>query len=145
MENKNHLTDHARKFLESLKDNGCNNPCRANVKYLDQYDLARTLFNAYTPSEIKWGYLEVDVANDVLSFNKNTNKIVHSGHFFIFHDGSAIFSSTGWASKDGKPCMKTFFFLVGCEHNYKRVEIGRCLHRETCEKCGYSHVVDTSD
>ena len=146
MENEQYLTEHARKFLDSLKNNGCNNPCRIENEQLDQYTLCNTLFNMYTPT-IKWGYLEVDVSQDVFTFRSKEKKITLSGHFFIYHDGTAIFSASAWASgkEEGRACMKTFFFRVGCKHNYKRVEIGRCLHRETCEKCGYQHDIDTSD
>lgn len=37
------------------------------------------------------------------------------------------------------------FTFAECVHDYESVMIGKCLHRETCRKCGYQQTIDTSD
>jgi len=38
-----------------------------------------------------------------------------------------------------------FFEWASCQHRYSSKNIGRCLNRYTCEKCGHSYDVDSSD
>lgn len=37
------------------------------------------------------------------------------------------------------------FYRFGCAHNYKKENVGRCLHKLTCSICGYEETVDSSD
>lgn len=36
------------------------------------------------------------------------------------------------------------FFLVGCDHEYKVVDIGRCQNKHICMKCGFITIIDSS-
>ena len=36
-------------------------------------------------------------------------------------------------------------FKFGCEHSFHSVEVGRCLTRNACKKCGFVETVDSSD
>ena len=35
--------------------------------------------------------------------------------------------------------------IHNCHHERKSQNIGKCLTRYTCEKCGFTYVVDSSD
>ncbi len=38
-----------------------------------------------------------------------------------------------------------FVAFAACQHKWTRKTIGRCLHEETCVKCGFMRTVDSSD
>ena len=40
---------------------------------------------------------------------------------------------------------KMRFFRFGCHHDFRSENIGKCLHRWTCKKCGQVRIVDSSD
>jgi hypothetical protein len=47
---------------------------------------------------------------------------------------------------DGKYVGEVQYFTWNkCDHVFKEKNIGRCLHLYTCEKCGDSYEVDSSD
>jgi hypothetical protein len=38
-----------------------------------------------------------------------------------------------------------YYRWSACEHDFREVTIGRCLHKSTCTKCGASFETDSSD
>jgi hypothetical protein len=36
------------------------------------------------------------------------------------------------------------YFKIGCNHTYSSKNVGNCLNKLTCSKCGHSHTVDSS-
>lgn len=38
-----------------------------------------------------------------------------------------------------------FFLFAECEHEFKTTNVGRCLNRYDCTKCGYSETIDSGD
>lgn len=41
--------------------------------------------------------------------------------------------------------VEPLFFEYGCEHQFTNETIGKCYHRVTCQKCGYSYEYDSGD
>lgn len=48
----------------------------------------------------------------------------------------------GWANGWGN---ETPEIVLKCTHRQKVERTGRCEHRHTCEICGYTYMVDSSD
>lgn len=48
----------------------------------------------------------------------------------------------GWANGWGN---ETPEIVLKCTHRQKVEQTGRCEHRHTCEICGYTYMVDSSD
>jgi hypothetical protein len=64
------------------------------------------------------------------------------GGFAVLYD----YNARDWKAKEDKPGSKSvrYFKWVACEHDFVEKNIGNCLHRYTCKKCGYSYDVDSS-
>jgi hypothetical protein len=58
--------------------------------------------------------------------------------FFMHND-------TGFALIGDYHATTVRIFKFGCEHSFDGVEVGRCLTRYTCKKCGFVETVDSSD
>lgn len=52
---------------------------------------------------------------------------------------------TGSATWIDRGARKIRFFLLGCKHSNTSEPLGRCTHKLTCTKCGYTNIVDSSD
>lgn len=60
-------------------------------------------------------------------------RLIQYGYYLAKREGQ------NWFEAPPKKCDCT------CEHVIEEVRIGRCLHRWTCKKCGWSAEVDSSD
>ncbi len=58
--------------------------------------------------------------------------------FFMHNDTGFALIGDYWAKK-------VSIFKFGCKHQMKSEEVGRCLTKYTCEKCGFAETVDSSD
>jgi hypothetical protein len=58
---------------------------------------------------------------------------------FYYHDGTGVAMLTN--RREGK----LLWYRFGCNHTYTSVGIGKCLHQDTCTKCGYTSQRDSSD
>lgn len=144
MENEKYIPEVAQKYVNILEKNHAGNPFNEEVEYLDQFKLAYSPFGSYNPVYVKFGYLKTDHPATHCYGRKDAT--VLQGSFNIYHDGTGIFVARHWSvTPDGKNDMKVSFFRFGCKHEIESTQIGRCLHRDTCKKCGWSHEVDSSD
>lgn len=58
---------------------------------------------------------------------------------FYYRDGTGVAMLTN--RREGK----LLWFRFGCKHTYTSVGVGKCLHQDTCTKCGYTSLRDSSD
>lgn len=58
--------------------------------------------------------------------------------FFMHNDSGFALIGNYWD-------RKISIFKFGCEHQFKSKEVGRCLTKYTCEKCGFVETIDSSD
>ncbi|WP_186039708.1 hypothetical protein [Burkholderia gladioli] len=85
-------------------------------------EFAKSKFFMYTPKAVGW-----------------IRTTIGDAKLFFMHDqnGYALINDY-WGGT-----VKVFRF--GCEHDMKSETVGNCLHRYTCQACGFSEVVDSSD
>lgn len=92
------------------------------------------------PIEKFWKKFSIYGISDDNEFRQlSIDGIKRSVHIIIHHDKIfAIYVKT----KDG--VVTPICYLIGCDHSFEYTTIGRCLHRLTCRKCGYSYEEDSS-
>jgi hypothetical protein len=85
-------------------------------------EFAQSIFFRYSPQAIAWSRTAEGDAR----------------LFFMHND-------TGFALIGDYHAKTMRIFKFGCEHSFDGVEVGRCLTRYTCKKCGFVETVDSSD
>lgn len=79
---------------------------------------------------------------DAMQFKAVTLNPKHgqwSTRAFLFSDGTGVaLVQEYWEGK-------LRYFAFGCQHDMLIENIGRCLHRHTCRKCGVVQEIDSSD
>jgi|WetSurSiteA1Bulk_404760.scaffolds.fasta_scaffold116627_1 hypothetical protein len=100
--------------------------------------------NNYSPDFVE--YRQVLFKNDKL--NEWLNKYYQGIHIYWFHDEALAFVHDYWGKK-------TYFFRIGCNHEYRELgsqecrergitHWGNCWHVYECKKCGHSMAQDSS-
>lgn len=89
---------------------------------ISEEDFAESMFFRYSPIATGW-----------------TRTVLGDARLFFMHN------DTGFALIGDYHPKKLSIFKFGCEHKFKGVEVGRCLTRYTCEKCGFVETIDSSD
>ena len=110
-----------------------------NMKEMTEKEFAQSMFFTYTPD-----YHFYRQINRVEKLPLGLAPGPKGGglhvHCYVFFDKTGIaFASDYWAGK-----VRYFHFAV-CEHEFTEKNIGRCLHKYTCVKCGFNKEVDSSD
>lgn len=85
-------------------------------------EFARSIFFQYSPKATAWSRTAEGDAR----------------MFFMHND-------TGFALIGDYHGQSIRIFKFGCQHDFDGVEVGRCLTRYTCKKCGFVETVDSSD
>jgi hypothetical protein len=71
----------------------------------------------------------------------------HHGVLLIYFLDSGSFANGGFAVFVDRTYReeRTFYFeWKACDHTFERKNIGNCLNKYTCTKCGVSHEIDSS-
>lgn len=89
---------------------------------ITQEEFAQSSFFRYTPLAIMWSRTLLGDAR----------------MFFMPQDA-------GFAIIGDHQSGKLSFFKFGCQHDSMSENVGRCLTKYTCKKCGFVEAVDSSD
>jgi hypothetical protein len=65
--------------------------------------------------------------------------LLGDARLYFMHD------DTGFALIGDYHEKKLSVFKFGCQHKFKQENVGNCLTKYTCEKCGFAKTVDSSD
>jgi hypothetical protein len=65
------------------------------------------------------------------------------GRLDVFSNGTCVFMISDY--ERGKGWMPRIFMWKVCAHTCTMTTLGRCYHKYTCTKCGYSYTIDSSD
>lgn len=113
-----------------------------NWREITEKELAQdTRFGSYSPDYTEFRQIMIP------------GKPTLSVKLYVFWDGTGVglainYLGEGYYDKPRPPePLKhvRWFSFAKCLHEYEERNIGRCLHRYTCKKCGFAHTVDSSD
>lgn len=69
-----------------------------------------------------------------------TVRIFYAGHSRLIDGGYAVAVFRGYQEE-----RVEYYEWRACDHVFASKNVGRCLNRYTCEKCGKSYEIDSSD
>lgn len=100
---------------------GCDAHPHGWVEILPE-EFAQSHFFTYSPEATAW-----------------SRTALGDARMFFMHDdiGYALIGDY-WGKKVG-------IYKFGCQHKYKEQNVGNCLTKYTCDLCGYTKTVDSSD
>lgn len=120
------------KLVKDEKTVGGYNDLPPNIREISEKEFAQSMFFSYSPIHID----HRQVTRGAEKFVKGLFQI----QIYWFHNGSYVaLHNDFWGGK--------IRFFVGeiCQHEVEGVNVGNCLNRYTCTKCGYEYTVDSSD
>jgi hypothetical protein len=126
-------------FVKLLQNNHHGNPFSYPMTEVDQYELSTTPFGSCQSLYEQWAYCNVPNVQYPIK-----------GMIYLYPNGRGVFIVNHY---DGKysidkpyPKLKIHFFKFGCSHIMQRTRnLGNCYNEFTCEVCGYTEKVDSSD
>lgn len=124
------------------KELGNYNSPLPNMKEISEKEWAQSFFFQYA-AECR-GYRQISNIEELIAVGirpaeSGGRPCMMPIHWYAFFDKTGIaFFSDWWAGK-----VRIFKFAV-CEHAYTEKNIGHCLTRYTCSKCGHSKDIDSS-
>jgi hypothetical protein len=89
---------------------------------ITQEEFAQSNFFRYTPLATGW-----------------SRTLAGDAFLYFMHD------DTGFALIGDYWEKKVSIFKFGCQHDSTSEEVGRCLTKYTCKKCGFVQTIDSSD
>jgi hypothetical protein len=103
-----------------------------NLKEITQLEFCQSMFFSYGAEHIE--------SRQVIDKSKGFNSKMTELWLYWYYDHSGVaIEHDYW-----KGTLKFFKFTL-CEHDYKETNLGRCFNRLTCQKCGFSQDIDSSD
>jgi hypothetical protein len=108
-----------------------------NFKEITAAEFAASKFFIYSPDF--WEYRQINGHNDPEGAKKFTGDL----RLAYFYDGTGIAFTNHY---HGGGYVPRYFSFAVCEHKRKTCQnVGNCLNTYTCEDCGYSETIDSSD
>ncbi len=120
-------------------ENGDYNHCPQPVREITQHEFVHAM-SVYMPQ-----FIDNRQVHDLPGFENQFSDLT----LFFFHNAIiGVRKPNKWTLEDNKITYTepTKFYQFGCEHeNMERTNVGNCLNRYYCKKCGYEEEIDSSD